>query len=1190
MKEVCAGLGGISVGFAATGGRTSAFVDRTDLSCNALQLNSGLVINGDLSCRHVRIRLHEVEPHSAFILSAGIPCQGYSRQGNGLGFQDPRSQTLLHILQCAWHTQAAAIVLECVVEIQASAEAMQCLCDFASRAGYVLHQVRLELSDQWCTRRHRWWGVLLPQHLPQPHMQPWPAITPSLVVGDVIPEWPLWSPLDEAQLLWTEEEAQAYADPRLGTEPRILNVAGKAPTALHSYGNPLQGCPCRCRLQGFSLTRLYNRGLRGYAVPASHSAGTRYLHPQELGLLNTIPLTMRHVPEHPAALCLIGQLAAPLQSLWIGGQIRVWASEIYQMLCEPPLQMLEGFRSQLLQQRMDLWLLPSMLSGGEFALSDHSGLRTIQSSGPVQVGQLLQAEAAFLEPGFKLQLWYEERHLLSEAFIHFESSQAYSLVQVRKRQAVTSPAATTRGGQPTSVASPASLPQPVDEMVPSPSTASTDVALLVGLLCLQQQTPAYRSLILPPLSMEGHAELLAASPETAAAIRSAVSRGILVLVPFHHDHHWALLAFPSLSDQETQIHLLDGIPGRSLLPGQQLVDLLSHCVPSAACRLLEVTLWTQVDSQSCGAIVLAHAAAYLQKGPSPEHLSSAQDFMFHFPTVAGRLTGAGALSADQEASLCQLLQDKGVPEACVAQRIQAAISKIGVGVVAQALQSRNPWQSLKQAGGKPGCNFRWVLQDELQRHIETKAQQKFGVQVPRAKEKKQKLSKAAPPSLQVDPQQLLLSPGSFVSGSGGPIVQLHLTEVKAQASGICFCSPQQAAPYLSDGKNLSVDALALLITAPVPPESWGTSRLENLRFPAVYGPTREGILINGAILQLGDEVVQTTAAELTEVECVATITCKLCIYRDETKLPWDRLAESPLRTILQGIPELRVCKDTNCNGACNAFHPAIEEAVEQLFLDVWARGFYKLGGSRSPPAEAEVFQTYVRVPESAVAHMFRVGAAGLYVEPRTADGLPHHSWSVVWLPNHTAAQALHALKTQPKAIALTRLGMRYGVRTKESDEQSVFEALRPTHEFIKLKISAHYRLHPLPHGYQRQSIVQLLRQWAWQARPLQPDRGDSTGGAWLVGAAADPPSLTQPLGTSFVLITKVRPLSRSWTKSRPTCNRTCGPWSVSRPLQMPPHLDFRIRSGVSPRLRWGLENCASKGPNLRPGSSPSGHR
>ena len=131
--------------------------------------------------------------------------------------------------------------------------------------------------------------VMLPQHLPQPHMQPWPAITPSLVVGDVIPEWPLWSPLDEAQLLWTEEEAQAYADPRLGTEPRILNVAGKAPTALHSYGNPLQGCPCRCRLQGFSLTRLYNQGLRGYGVPASHSAATRHLHPQELGLLSTIP-------------------------------------------------------------------------------------------------------------------------------------------------------------------------------------------------------------------------------------------------------------------------------------------------------------------------------------------------------------------------------------------------------------------------------------------------------------------------------------------------------------------------------------------------------------------------------------------------------------------------------------------------------------------------------------------------------------------------------------------------------------------------------------------------------------------------------------------------------------------------------------------------------------------------------------
>ena len=174
-------------------------------------------------------------------------------------------------------TQAAAVILECVVETQASVEAMQCLKAFAGQAGYVLHQVRLELSDQWCTRRHRWWGVLLPSHLPQPSPPSWPEASPTLTVGSVIPEWPIWEPDADSQLLWTEAERQAYTDPMLGTKPRVLNVAGKAPTTLHSYGNPLQGCPCKCRAQGFSMHRLGSQGLRGFGVPAHHFASNRYL-------------------------------------------------------------------------------------------------------------------------------------------------------------------------------------------------------------------------------------------------------------------------------------------------------------------------------------------------------------------------------------------------------------------------------------------------------------------------------------------------------------------------------------------------------------------------------------------------------------------------------------------------------------------------------------------------------------------------------------------------------------------------------------------------------------------------------------------------------------------------------------------------------------------------------------------------
>ena len=139
------------------------------------------------------------------------------------------------------------------------------------------------------------------------------------------------------------------------------------------------------------------------------------------------------------------------------------------------------------------------------------------------------------------------------------------------------------------------------------------------------------------------------------------------------------------------------------------------------------------------------------------------------------------------------------------------------------------------------------------------------------------------------------------------------------------------------------------------------------------------------------------------------------------QLPWEKLAGAPLRTILQGIPELRVCKDASCNGSCHAFHPAIEETAEQLFLDVGARGFYKLRGGRSPPASAEIFQTYVRVPESALLHMFRIGAPGFYVEPRDASGvqLPHPSGP--WCGSQTTQPHKPSMHARPSPRPLLSL-------------------------------------------------------------------------------------------------------------------------------------------------------------------------
>ena len=489
------------------------------------------------------------------------------------------------------------------------------------------------------------------------------------------------------------------------------------------------------------------------------------------------------------------------------------------------------------------------------------------------------------------------------------------------------------------------------------------------------------------------------------------------MIPFLDDGHWALVIVEKAGSTHATVGLYDGIPGRCTEAFRAIMTVLQSILPQTHLGTREVAFWRQVDEHSCGAFVLAHAAAVLFHDQGSSVLAQAQAFVAQFPRLRTALLGAGGLSEVQEGQLAQILTEHGVQQAAVGERIKQAVSKLGAGVLAQALQGKNVWQLLKAAANKPGLNFRWVSVEELQQHIATRTERKFGTQVPRAKAKKAKLPTQAKQQLQVDPAQLLLASGSFVSSSGAPLGQLSFAEVQSQATGVCFCSLQQASPFLRDGKNLSVDALALLITAPVAVEEWGSARISPFRFPALYAPTKEAILVSGAILQLGDDDVQPAVSCIEDVEVVDTVACRISLFKDETRVPWDSVIEAPVRAMLQHITELQVCKDFKCDGSCSLFqpcslfHPAVEESLTQLFQDVWARSYSRVGGGKVRAVDSELFQTFVRIPSSALSHLFKIQANGFYVEPRAPDGSPHGSWAVVWLPGAGLAEASHALNT-----------------------------------------------------------------------------------------------------------------------------------------------------------------------------------
>ena len=80
VTEVCAGLGGISLGLLQLGGLCLAMLDCNPVACSVLRANFSTVLEGDIAERSDRIRLHEASSQVRGMLCAGIPSHGFPPQ------------------------------------------------------------------------------------------------------------------------------------------------------------------------------------------------------------------------------------------------------------------------------------------------------------------------------------------------------------------------------------------------------------------------------------------------------------------------------------------------------------------------------------------------------------------------------------------------------------------------------------------------------------------------------------------------------------------------------------------------------------------------------------------------------------------------------------------------------------------------------------------------------------------------------------------------------------------------------------------------------------------------------------------------------------------------------------------------------------------------------------------------------
>ena len=386
-----------------------------------------------------------------------------------------------------------------------------------------------------------------------------------------------------------------------------------------------------------------------------------------------------------------------------------------------------------------------MLQGGTLHVHDAGLCRHIRCDGPVQVKDLLQAEAAFVSPGHKQRLCQDGSVMQPGDYLHFGPSREYQLVTSVKQQA--KPAATTRGCPQASVAP--SLQASGDRYTTCCPTkfGCTEVELYCGLQMLQRSHAQSHDVFVPPLEADAMSRLLKVCLQSTLA--AAFANGGRVLLPVLHQDHWALVVASVEHSDGLKVRLFDGVPERCTATGLDLARTLGEGL-QLEWTFEEHSWWLQRDAFRCGAHVLAHARALLTGRVDAACVDQAQAFLQTLSGLGGSLFGKGGLTEQQDAALQKVLLARGVPQAVVEEQGRQAVQKIGAGPISQALQGKNVWQLLKAAANRPGLSFRWVTPEELQLHIEARSDQKFGTNVAKAKDKKQRVSAAQKVPVQID--------------------------------------------------------------------------------------------------------------------------------------------------------------------------------------------------------------------------------------------------------------------------------------------------------------------------------------------------------------------------------------------------------------------------------------------------------
>lgn len=136
VKELCAGIAGLTTGGQFCGFHTTAAVEKQAPFCSLLEsMGRTTVVQGDIMQLTTLSKIHAAAP-STDGLAMGFSCQPFSTGGERRGGEDARALTLAGGLWIAFMLDCPYVLLECVSQAPTDQYVKQCIHTFQQHTGY----------------------------------------------------------------------------------------------------------------------------------------------------------------------------------------------------------------------------------------------------------------------------------------------------------------------------------------------------------------------------------------------------------------------------------------------------------------------------------------------------------------------------------------------------------------------------------------------------------------------------------------------------------------------------------------------------------------------------------------------------------------------------------------------------------------------------------------------------------------------------------------------------------------------------------------------------------------------------------------------------------------------------------------------------------------------------------------------